>query len=329
MKRVLLLATGGTIASTESKEGLAPAYTAEGLLRYMPELNDMCCIEGKLLMNVDSTNMQPEYWQEIARVVYANYAEYDGFVITHGTNTMGYTSAALSYMLQNLSKPVVITGAQQPIDREETDAKRNVIDSVRFVLEGGGGVFVVFDGRVILGTRAVKMKTKSYDAFASINSPYVAFIENDTVKFTGEVILDTGGEVTLDTSLCTDVFLLKLYPGLQPEVFDYLKECYKGVVIESFGLGGIPFEKRDLTSKVRELTEAGIAVVVTTQCLEEGIDLNLYEVGKKVAQNPIISGKDMTTEAIVTKLMWVLGRTDNLQRVKELMEQPISGDIRG
>jgi L-asparaginase len=326
LKKILLLATGGTIASVLGVDGLTPGMTADELVSYLPEQNHLYKVESKVLMEIDSTNMQPEFWIRIAEAVYKNYGDYDGFVITHGTDTMGYTSAALSYMLQNMSKPVVITGSQVPIHNNRTDATKNISDAARFACEDIGGVFIVFDGKVINGTRAVKVRTRSYDAFESINHPYVAFFEGDEIKYNMPTSPSQKEEVKLDISLCPDVFLLKLHPGTKPELFDYLKQHYKGVIIEGFGLGGVPTQGRNLLPKIIELIEAEVAVVITTQCLEEGGDLTLYEVGRRVAREQIISSKDMNKEAIVPKLMWALGKTTDLKEVKEIMETSIADD---
>lgn len=327
MKKILLLAVGGTIASVKGKEGLTPGMTPEELIRFLPAESDHYIVESKLLMNIDSTNMQPEFWVKIAEAVFEHYHLYDGFVITHGTDTMAYTSAALSFMLRNLGKPVVLTGSQVPISFERTDGKRNIADALRFACEPVGGVYVVFDGRVIVGTRAMKMRTKSYDAFESINHPYIASIEGLRVKYNEEIPALKEDGLKLDTILCPDIFLLKLHPGTKPEIFDSLKHLYKGVIIESFGSGGVPFHERNLLPKIKELIDSGVAVVITTQCLEEGEDLTVYEVGRRVAQNTVILSGDMNTEAIVPKLMWALGKTDNLLEVKKIMETPIVSEI--
>jgi L-asparaginase len=326
MKKLLLLATGGTIASVEGKEGLVPGLSAEELLQYFK--NDILEVDVtcKIIMNRDSTNMQPEHWIRMAKTIAEHYHEYDGFVITHGTDTLAYTSAALSYMLQGLKKPVVITGSQVPISFKQTDAKKNVMDSIRFAKEDIGGVFVVFDGRVIIGTRAVKMRTKSYDAFESINHPYVAKIEGNQIHYLWKPEMQTD-KLVLDTRICPDVFLLKLHPGTKPEIFDFIKHAYKGVIIESFGNGGLPFEERNLLPKIAEMVSAGIAVVISTQCLEEGQDLLLYEVGRKVSQYDVILSADMNTEAIVAKLMWGLGSEPSLNEIKKVMESPIAYDL--
>lgn len=323
----MLLTTGGTIASLEGENGLVPEMKAEEILSHLPGLNSLCQIDSKPLMNIDSTNMQPEYWADMAKSIYEKYNDYDGFVITHGTDTMAYTSAALSYMLQDVDKPIVITGSQIPIAFKKTDAKRNISDAVRFACEDIGGVYVVFDGRVIQGTRAIKLRTKSYDSFESINYPYIASIHEDDIKYNKSFHSPKNKEIKLDTSLCTDVSLVKLHPGIKPEFFDFLKNQCKGIVIESYGSGGIPFQGRNILQKLNELTECGISVVITTQCLEEGEDIDIYEVGRKVNQNIIIRSRNMNTEAIVPKLMWVLGKTQDPHKVKEMMETPIADDI--
>ncbi|MFP7169738.1 asparaginase [Terribacillus sp. 7520-G] len=326
MKKLLLLTTGGTIASVEGENGLAPAVDANELLSYVSDMDNEYTMETISLMNLDSTNMQPEDWVTMAEAVRDHYQDYDGFVITHGTDTMAYTAAALSYMLQNASKPIVITGSQIPITFQKTDAKKNIKDAIRFACEEVGGVYVVFDGRVIQGTRAIKLRTKSYDAFESINYPYIAFIHDDTIEYNKQI----QGEnlpFTVDTSLCTDVLLLRLYPGLKPEMLDTIASMYKGVVIESYGSGGIPFEGRDLLQKINELVEKGIVVVITTQCLEEGEDMSIYEVGRRIDQELVTRSSNMNTEAIVPKLMWALGRSTDPKEVKRMMETPIAEDI--
>jgi len=326
VKKLLLLATGGTIASVEGKEGLVPGLTAEELLQYFDNDSLEVDVTCEIIMNRDSTNMQPEHWVVMAETIAKHYHDYDGFVITHGTDTLAYTSAALSYMLRGLKKPVVITGSQVPISFKHTDAKKNVNDSIRFAREDIGGVFVVFDGRVIIGTRAVKMRTKSHDAFQSINHPYVASIKGEEISYIWKPE-ESPTDLILDTSLNPEVFLLKLHPGTKPEIFDFIKTTYKGVIIESFGNGGLPFEQRNLLPKIEELVNAGIAVIISTQCLEEGQDLYLYEVGRKVAQYNIILSADMNTEAIVAKLMWVLGSETRLEDIKQRIEQPVAYDL--
>ncbi|RIV23202.1 asparaginase [Alicyclobacillaceae bacterium I2511] len=327
MHRLLLIATGGTIASVQSHHGLTPGIGALELETYLGQLSHQCSTDSMNLFHIDSTNMQPEYWVKIAETVAAQYDRYDGFIITHGTDTLAYTAAALSYMLADIDKPVIVTGSQVPFTYQKSDAQRNLLDAARMACEPMGGVYVVFDGHVIAGTRAVKIRTKSFDAFESINYPDIATVDNSGDIHYHIPIPQSHRPLSLDTSLCPDVFLLKLHPGTKPELFSALMPLYKGIVIESFGNGGIPFLERNLLPPIEACVKAGIAVVVTTQCLQEGEDLSLYEVGRRVAENDrVILSKDMNTEAIVPKLMWALGQTSDLFEVKHIMETAMAHD---
>ncbi|TDL32867.1 asparaginase [Jeotgalibacillus sp. S-D1] len=323
MKKILLLSTGGTIGCIQTDEGLIPGIPIEELISYLPLNEGDVELSTDTILNIDSTNMQPEHWGEIARAVYDHYHHYDGFVITHGTDTLSYTSAALSYFLPNLQKPVVLTGSIQPIDAQKTDGVRNLSDAVTYAAQGAAGVFVVFGGRVIQGTRAVKMRTESYDAFESINYPYIAYIEGNQIQQNMELPDKVAGELRLETELCTDVHLFKLYPGVKPEILDSIKDQFKGVIIETFGSGGLPFLGRDISKTVQNLIQEGKIIVITTQCLEEGADLSLYKVGRLIDQSKVILSNDMNTEALLTKLMWAMGKTLNLSEVKKLVETPM------
>ncbi|MFT8317471.1 MAG: asparaginase [Sporolactobacillus sp.] len=327
MKKILVLATGGTIASTNQEKGLAPGLSIDQLAGYFNACTKQAIIDFKILMNKDSTNMQPEDWLTIAREIKAHHLEYASFIITHGTDTMAFSAAALSYLLHDLNNTIVITGSQVPISFKKTDARKNIQDALTFAEKAElPGVFVIFDGRAIIGTRAVKMRTKSYDAFESINFPYVASINNGQIQW--HVRLEkTNLALKSSIKLCPDVFLLRIFPGFSPQFFDFLMASTRGVIIESFGNGGLPFGKRDLVSKVAQLTERGIPVVITTQCLEEGQNMDLYEVGKRVAEAGGITAGDMNTEAIVAKLMWILAQTDDLNQIRQWMQTPIEHDL--
>lgn len=329
--KILVLATGGTIASVETANGLLPGLNVQELRNYFSEQNNTrqhsdLTLDFHLLMNKDSTNMSPNDWVTISQAIERDYNNYDAFIVTHGTDTLGYTAAALSYMLQGVNKPIVLTGSQIPLSFHKTDAKRNVRDALTYCLEGQPGVVVVFDGKVIQGTRAVKIRTKSYDAFASVNHPYIAQIEGGHVTMTTSPA-QTEETMQFNTTICPDIFLLKLFPGLKASFFEAIAKDYDGIIIESFGNGGLPFEDENILEQVGKLTEQGVSVVMTTQCLEEGENLLLYEVGQKVAQYPVILSGDMNTEAIVPKLMWVLGQTKDPTAVKRLFETPIGGDL--
>ncbi len=327
-KNILLIATGGTIASKKTEDGLAPQITSEELLGYVPEIKEFCNVETIQLLNIDSTNIQPEYWVLMTEAIESNYDKYDGFVISHGTDTMSYTSAALSYLIQNLDKPVIITGAQKPINADITDAKKNLLDSFRFAAEKDvRGVYLVFDGKAIVGTRSRKVKSKSYSAFESINFPVAAIIDDSRITkyIRGEKYTEP---VRFFKNIFPSIFLLKLAPGMEPDVLDYIGEKYEGVVIESYGAGGLPFQdRRNFLEKLGALTEKGKIIVIATQVMFEGSDMGVYEVGVKALKKyNVLQAYDMTIEAAITKLMWIMAQTKDFDEVREMFYTRINED---
>ena len=328
-KNILLIATGGTIASKKTDDGLSPGITSDELMEYVPEIKEYCNVDTIQILNIDSTNIQPEYWTLITDTIENVYDKYDGFVISHGTDTMAYTSSALSYLIQNLDKPIVITGSQKPINAEITDARKNMLDSFRFASENGvRGVYIVFDGKAIIGTRAKKTKSKSYSAFESINFPVAAFIDDNRITryIRNEEIKD---KVKFYKNIYPSIFLLKLAPGMEPDVLDYIGEKYEGIVIESYGVGGLPFlDKRNFLEKLGNLTESGKIVVVATQVMLEGSDMGVYEVGIKALKNyNVLQAYDMTIESAITKLMWIMAETKDFEKVKEKFYTKINDDL--
>ena len=212
MKKILLIATGGTIASQVGEQGLIPEISAENLLKCVPEIYEFCEPSAIQIYNIDSTNITPKHWIKLASTIAENYDKYDGFVIAHGTDTMAYTAAGLSYMIQNSSKPIVITGSQKPINMDVTDAKTNLLDSFIYASdEKSQGVVIVFDGKVIAGTRAKKFRSKSYNAFESIDFPVLAMIQDEQIM-RYIPMLPYEEEVAFYTDLNPNVFLLKLIP---------------------------------------------------------------------------------------------------------------------
>ncbi len=328
-KNILLIATGGTIASSLTVDGLSPGISSDELLSFVPAVREICNVDTMQLLNIDSTNIQPEYWVLMVEEIEKQYEKYDGFIITHGTDTLSYTASALSYLIQNPNKPIIITGSQKPIDAEFTDAKKNLTDSFRFASEGNiRGVFIVFDGKAILGTRARKVKTKSYSAFESINFPVAALIDNNRIaKYI--VTEERRKKVKFYKNIFPSIFLLKLAPGMDPDVLDYIGEKYEAVVIESYGVGGVPFlEKRNFLEKLGGLTEKGKIVVIATQVMLEGSDMTIYEVGiKALRKYKILQAYDMTIESVITKLMWIMADTKDFEKVKKKFYTSINDDI--
>jgi L-asparaginase len=320
MKRILFLSTGGTIASSQSAQGIVPRYDAGALLEAFPSLKNRCSIEAKSIMNIDSTNMQPEDWIAIAEQTFAGLERSDGVVISHGTHTLAYTAAALSFMLQNLLKPVILTGSQLTLFQEGSDAGRNLIDAFTAALSDLSGVFVVFNRKIILGTRASKVKSKSLNAFFSINYPYVGRVFNDRVEHFLRKPPPAEGNPRLIAKVSPLVFLLKLIPGTPPGIFDALISLgFRGVIIQGYGIGSVPTAGKDLSSRIQEMLDRGIHVIVGTQSLYDGTDLGIYATSREALRKGVIEGHDMTTEALVAKLMWALGQTDDPTEVRRIM----------
>ncbi len=330
MKHILLLGTGGTIACKRGNNGLTPLLTGDELLSYVPDAKAFCEVDAIQVINIDSTNMHPKYWLMLSRAIEKHYDDYDGFVVCHGAGTGAYTAGAISYLIQHSQKPIVLTGAQKPIDLDVTDARTNLLDSLRFAAcERAHGVTIVFDGKVIAGTRGKKERSKSYNAFSSINFPCLAVIQDDRILFYIDDKWQDKRRVSFCHTLNDRVSLLKLIPSMDSGILDYMAEHNDAVVIESFGVGGLPSnDSVDFYETIQKWVSQGKVIVMTTQVTQEGSNMSVYEVGKKIKTDfGLIESYDMTLEATVTKLMWILGQTKEPEKVKELFYQTIGHDI--
>ncbi len=325
MKKILMIGTGGTIASAVTESGLAPELTTSQLLEHLPQVSGICQVECLQLLNLDSTNVGPHHWKLMSRCIRENYEAYDGFVITHGTDTMAYSAAALSYMIQQSPKPIVFTGAQKPMGFDSTDSKINLTDALRCATEDVPGVSIVFNGKVILGTRAKKTRSKSFRAFSSINFPVLGVLRDGVLlRFIRPECADA--PVFYD-ELNERVALMKLVPGADREQADFLLERNDALIIESFGVGGLP-ENGGFFECVRDWMERGKTVVMTTQVENEGSDLGVYHVGHRLKNAlGVLEAYDMTTEAVTAKLMWILGITKDRSQVERLFYTPVARDI--
>lgn len=329
-KKILLLCTGGTIASRQMDHGLAPGMSADDILSYVPSVREQYEIDAVQICNIDSTNMTPAHWTMIVDAVEKYYDVYDGFVVCHGTDTMAYTSSALSYMIQNSNKPIVVTGAQKPIDLEITDAKTNLIDSIHYAADDESrGVCIVFGGNVIVGTRAKKTRARSFNAFSSVNFPYVAVIqEGKIIRYIPQ--LPYTGPVAFYRQVKDSIAVLKLIPGSRPGLLDYLFQNYDCLVIESFGVGGIPENLLDeFYHQMKQWISKGKLVVIATQVVNEGSNMEVYEVGQRVKQDfDLIEAYDMTLEATITKMMYLMERCGNdYEAVRNGFYTTINSDI--
>ena len=325
MKRILMIGTGGTIASEMGGDGLTPELTTEQLLSFVPSVGKECHVDCVQLYSLDSTSIEPKHWVGVAKTIQEKYDDYDGFVISHGTDTMAYTAAALSYLIQNSPKPIVLTGAQKPIWFDGTDSTRNLCDAFLYACRGCGGVQIVFNGKVILGTRARKTCSKSFQAFSSVNHPDLAVVQDG--RLLQYIRSEVGEKPIFYDKVDINVGLLKLIPGTDPALVAFMAENYDGLIIESFGVGGLP-EYGDMYGILRRAVEAGKILVMTTQVPNEGSDLGVYHVGGRLKQNlRLLEAYDMTTEAAYAKLTWILSRTDDPAEVRRMFYTPVARDI--
>ena len=327
MKHILLITTGGTIASAESENGLVPSLASEQLLSHVPEVGNICKVSTVGLYNLDSTNMRPEYWLEISRYIRKVYDDYDGFVITNGTDTMAYAASMLHYLIQNSKKPIVLTGAQIPIEKRDTDARDNLTDAFRYAAdEFACGVHIVFGDKIISATRARKTRTKSFNAFSSIDYPEIGFVRGEVKYYIRERIDE---KVRFYDEIDSSVIVVKLIPGMSADIFDYIADRYHAVIIESFGVGGLPYYENDeFVEKIEKLIEKGVRIVITTQVPHEGSDMGVYQVGLRIKQKyELPEAYDMTTETVVAKVMWALPQCKTATEFSKIFNTPIGNDI--
>ena len=325
-KKILLLTTGGTIASLPGGEGLEP-QRSDVMEREINQLRTYYDITVRDVMCLDSSNIRPEEWQHIAEAIYVGRPGFDGVVVSHGTDTMAYTASAVTFMLPNIDLPVVFTGSQLPLADMLSDGPENLRTAFAMAASGHPGVFLAFDRKVMLGCRAVKVRASGFSAFESVNARYAARVSNLGLTVDREVLPKTSGVPRLCSDISRNVFLLKLTPGLNPAIFDMLAAMgYKGIVIEAFGLGGVNVLNKGLRG-IGRCVEDGISVVVTTQCLYDSSDLKVYQVGNKLLELGVIQGRDMTSEAAMTKLMWAIGQGLAPNEIARLFSQNLAGEI--
>lgn len=329
-KKILLIATGGTIASRSGEEGLTPQMSADKLLQCVPEIFDICEAEAVQIYNIDSTNVTPDHWICLAKTIQANYEKYDGFVVCHGTDTMSFTAAVLSYMVQHSPKPIVLTGSQQPIDKEDTDGRINLRDSFLYATsDTASDVVIVFQGNIIAGTRAKKVRTKSFNAFTSVDFPNLGVIRDG--KLLQYITPTKHGNPEFYLSLNDRVGLLTLTPGQKGEILDAYFRFNDAVVLSGYGTGGIPEgDYYGFYDVITSWENKGKTLVVTTQVQQEGSDMNVYRVGRGLKNRfDLLESYSMTYESIIAKLMWILAITKEDDEIKKLFYKTVNYDLIG
>jgi len=327
MKRIRLINTGGTFSSRPSAHGLTPEIRSEEVLALLGGVDSEMELVQEDYCSLDSANITPEDWRSLALRIGEDIAAFSGVVIIHGTDTMAYTASMLSFMLQNPPIPIVLTGSQMPLGVPMSDAADNCRCALQMAASGIGGVFVAFDRKIMLGCRTSKVRTVSFNAFESINYPYIG-----EVNALGLQLHPRWNAEWLPFRLYPDysarIAVLKLFPGMDPDIFRFLQEQgYEGIYIEGFGLGGVPFLKGDLTAEIRRASDAGLPILVGSQCKYEGSNLSVYETGRRILECGGIPVHDMTQEAVVTKLMWCLGQTKRRDEVRRLFQQNLAQEV--
>jgi L-asparaginase len=334
MDNILIIYTGGTIGMMhDKKSGVLKPFNFGKLTSILPELKKISCrIDFHSFQPlIDSSDMNPDLWIKLATLIEKNYSRYDGFIILHGTDTMVYSASALSYMLGNLNKPVLLTGSQLPISEIRTDAKTNLITAVEIV----AGNFVVpevcifFNNQLFRGNRAEKYTSSKFDAFQSINYPVLA--ESGTeIVFYPEFIKTKSSETKLvvQKKFCKDVFVIKLFPGINAQIISHIarEKKLKGIILETYGSGNAPTSQQFLDA-IKYAVKKKIVIVNVSQCSGGVVEMERYENGLLLKKAGVISAHDMTTEAAITKLMFLLGGKSTVEEIHLLMQQPLAGEL--
>ena len=333
MEKILVIETGGTFA-TSSVDGVRSLEHAE------KSIYDYQIVKERLYrfdyefeiqrpIYTLSENMTFEKLNMLIDELYKiDYSKYRGVIIIHGTDTLAYTSSMLSFMLPNISIPVIVTGSQLSISHPVADALENCRCAIYMAACGYPGVFVAFNRKVMLGCRASKVRSLSFDAFDSINYPNVAEISSLGLHVNRDALKVPTGDFKLEPDYSEEVFLLKLYPGIKAKIILKLyQQGYRGIYIEGYGLGGVPFLKHDFITAISQVTEKGMIVVIGSQCRYEGSNLSVYETGRLAVESGALEAYDMTSEAAITKLMWTLGQTGDADEVRKYFSRNMVGEV--
>ena len=345
--KVLLIYTGGTIGMNRNAHtGALEPYDFERLLVRVPELQELPVeIDSRQFdPPIDSSDMSPQRWTELSGIIAANYQDYDGFVVLHGTDTMAFTASALSFLLEGLTKPVVLTGSQLPIGQLRTDGKENVITAIEIAAtkrDDGTArvpeVCVYFNGHLMRGNRTTKLSADDFNAFESFNYPHLAdagvniVYHDEHIRRPSLVVSSERWKVggMLEAGLDDNVIIFSLFPGVREDLIRHIIDTprLKSIVMRTFGSGNAPHSQW-LLDTLREGTRRGLVIVNVSQCLRGCVEMGRYAAGQQLEEAGVVSGHDATVEATVTKLMYLQARHDDPETVRQLMQRNIRGEIR-
>lgn len=337
---ILIIYTGGTIGMVHrAHTGTLGPVQFDQIKQEIPELNKFNYNIQTITFHppLDSSNMNPGKWIKVAKIIQKNYSRFDGFVVLHGTDTMAYTASALSYMFENLCKPIILTGSQLPIGTLRTDGKENLITSVEIAAAMKNGksmvpeVCIYFDFKLYRGNRTVKRDADQFSAFRSVNYPELAVAGVD-IRFRTEFIHYPSNEgiLKVNTQFDDNVAILKIFPGINQSVFNSILNIpgLKGVVLETFGSGNVP-TTRWLTNCIKRAVKKNIVILNVTQCEGGGVSPGQYETSMELMKTGVVSGNDITTEAAITKLMFLLGQGLATEEIKIYLYKNLRGEISG
>lgn len=318
-----MITTGGTIASIPSDNGLIPEISGKDIISLMPELKNICTIDTLELLNIDSSNISKKHYILMLDTLEKNYDNYDGFVITHGTDTMAYSSSMLACAIENLSKPVVFTGSQLPLKAKATDAYRNLYDAFLAASDNVYGVFLAFNGDIHYGDSVKKVYSENFTGFLSINNKTAGKSDNNKIIW-NKLYKNHNIKPVFNKNISEKVFVLKMVPSLKPDIIDVLINMgYKGIIIEGYGAGGVPTAdcENNFIPALQKAIENNVAVVCATQCLYDGVHLDKYPMGIMAEKYGAISSKNITLEKALVKLMIGLGNNMTMEELKKYIEE--------
>ncbi len=327
MDKILVILTGGTIACGKTNNGLVPLKGKEYFINILKGISDDE-FDVKELMSIDSSDMGCAQWNIIGDEICRSKDQYTGIIVCHGTDTMAYTASALSFMLQNINTPVVLTGSQRPACEKDSDGYSNLSLAVKTAKSSISGVYVAFYDKVISGTHCVKTHTLSDNAFESINYPYTAILKSDRLEINYNSLFKSSSVFEYSNISNSRVLLLKLTPDMDTMIFDYIiNSKFDGVIIEGFGLGGMSFKFSNTVLGIEKLIKNNIPVILCSQCLYEKSDFKVYESGLLALNTGAIESGIMTTEAVYAKLKWVLTKTHDMQTIRKYFKTNFVGEL--